>query len=200
VTVWKLASETMRFAAWKRLLNRRQCRSSSKPAAVRRQAAGRIDALVAQSGQQRDLLGQAARLGQEVDVADVAGVGIAEEELRERYALQHRELEAGGGVGFGHATDLGDGAQRFEGVAAGAGLQLVAHELRESGGTDLIERLEDQRADAVMRVDREKSLPVERRIGVGQFVDLRDLLRTQPRAGRQQHQPDVAWEIAERKR
>jgi hypothetical protein len=91
----------------------------------------------------------------------VANVGVAEEKLRERHALQHGKLNAGPGESFPDALDFANAAEGFEGIQAGAVAEFLADEIRHAARTDAVERVEDKGTQAMVGCDSQKAVPVD---------------------------------------
>ncbi len=169
--------------------------------AARAKAAAGVGELVAEAGEEFDLRGETIGTGQQVDIADMAGVGAAEEDLRERHAFEDGEIQAGFGEGCGDAAHFGGGTERLEGVGLGAGLQRFKDGRGQSLRADAVQRLEDEGTEAVVRGDGEEVVPIDGRRGVGRLTegkDLPGLMRGAVRARGEKHELNVAGKIAKR--
>lgn len=159
------------------------------------EAAAWIGARIAGLGEQIDLTLEIGRRGEDVYVADVAGVGAAEEELRKRDAFEDGELEAGLREGLREAMDGLGGAQGLKGVGAGLKLQSFTHRGGQGGGTDAVQRGEAEWAELVVSGNGEKFIPVEQ--GRGQGFDALDFPCGVLGTGAEEHELHVLGEVAE---
>lgn len=168
--------------------------------AARGEAAGRVDAVVPELVEELHLLFEPRGGGEDVDIADVPGVGAVEEDLGEWDALKDAKLEAGVGEVAGDGADLTGGAEGFDGVGPGLPVQVFADGGGDAGGAEPVEGFEDEGAEPVVGGDGEELLPIERGRrggGSGELLDLLDLGLVESRARGQEHELHMAWEIAE---
>ena len=83
----------------------------------------------------------------------------------------------------------------FEGVELGAGLQRFEHGCGQTGGADAVERLEDERGEAVVLGDAEEVGPGEwwrGSVGCAKGENLLDLVRVGLCARGEEHELNVA--------
>ena len=118
---------------------------------MRRQPDPGIDAPVTELGQQLKLFQKTIRRRQQVDVADMSRVRLAEERLRERHAFQHAQLHARLIETLADPIDIAHGGECGERILGCVPVQLLEHKSRYSGRAKAFQIVIHERRDALVQ-------------------------------------------------